>query len=71
MSLSKTLPCLDLRAADSGHSWPAHERRKRLGLRRLRNMLEADVRYDADHSGADAGEDAERKQKSSKSLQLR
>jgi hypothetical protein len=43
MPASDVLLRLDLRNSDSALSWPEHERRKRLGLRRLRNMLDADA----------------------------
>lgn len=47
MPLSDVLLRLDLRDSDSAFSWPEHERRKRLGLRRLRDMLDADVEEDS------------------------
>lgn len=49
---------LDLRNADAALSWPEHERRKRLGLRRLHNMLEADADADVG-SGSEAEAKAE------------
>ena len=39
MPLSDGLVRLDLRDSDAARSWPEHERRKRLGLRRLHDML--------------------------------
>lgn len=46
MPLSDSLVCLDLRDSDAARSWPEHERRKRLGLRRLHDMLVAHVEED-------------------------
>ena len=63
---------LKLRNSDPALSWPEHERRKRLGLRRLRNMLDADAAVvgdanEAPESNAGAGDDSGVSEEGSKS----